>query len=213
MTETTVANSQAIAQMQSTIASLTNQIGDVNALTAYTNDPRVAASGGQNGGGQGPGVLVQSLNPVPSGERIASIGPIVATVSEPPTIVGAINRNTSAISFNTAEIQQNALAIANNTQALNDMSTILQQLDSVIAQNDQRITQLERGLSALAAMPDIGLSSDENFSFTGRVSMYEGEVGFGLGLAIRTHEDFSIGATVGHSRDQTSGAVQFRFSQ
>ena len=141
------------------------------------------------------------------------IGPFVAMTSEPLTIVGAINRNTSAIAFNADDIQRNALAIATNSGQIAQMNQQLKELDLALQSNSAELRRLNNGLAALGAMPDLTLSSDESIAFTGRMSVYRGDLGFGLGLSMRADDDWSLGMTVGHAGEETTGAVQVRFAQ
>lgn len=193
--------------MQQTIDTLSARIGDPGELQGPAN-------GNVQFPQSGDPVRVAWTSMAPSGSSGGSdIGPFAAVAPPPLTIVGAINRNTSAIAFNASEIQRNALAIATNSDQIAQMNQQLKDLDLALQNNSAEMRRLNNGLAALGAMPDLTLSSDENFAFTGRMSVYRGDLGFGLGMSLRADEDWSLGMTVGHAGEETTGAVQVRFAR
>lgn len=202
----TEANQQAIVVMQQTVDALAAQIGNLDDLQGPVNDNVLFS--------QSDSVLVATgTGRTALARGGGDIGPFAAAAPAQQTIVGAINRNTSAIAFNATQIQRNAAGIATNVNQIAQMGQQLQDLDLLLQSNSEKINQLNNGLAALAAMPDLSLSADENFAFSGRLSVYAGDLGFGLGMSLRADENWSLGLTAGHGGDQTTGAVQFRFAQ
>jgi len=195
--------------MQQTIDTLSARIGNLDDLQGPDEDnARFQQSGDPVRVAGSPSTPTRS-----SGGSVSEIGPFAATAAPPLTIVGAINRNTSAIAFNANEIQLNAMAIATNTGQIAQMNQQLKDLDLALQNNSAEMRRLNNGLAALGAMPDLTLSSDESIAFTGRMSVYRGDLGFGLGLSVRADNDWSLGMTVGHAGEETTGAVQVRFAQ
>ena len=220
ITSAIAANAQAIANVQGSVGSISDRVGNVddiqvlqgsNTAAAMNNATSAIDSNLLVGPPRTNGVAFTSTNNVAR--------PLTAAVSG-PTIVDGINLNTQLITQNSADIQinrsaitQSAIEILDNRQRVESLSAKLDQMGAVLAANTKAIKDLNGGLAAVVALPNVTLGKDENFALSGGFSLYGEEIGFGGAIAIRASENWSIGLTVGHGGSKTTGAVRFRFAK
>ena len=132
------------------------------------------------------------------------------STSAPRTVVGGINRNTELIEASAVDILNNSNAIAQNSLG------IQANLD-LIAINRSAISETREGLAAIAAIPDLYLTSDETWTAAGGFSLYDdgfggNETGFGGGFQIRSskNDPWSIGVAGALTPNTYSVRVQAR---
>ncbi len=221
ITSAIAANAQAIANVQGSIGSISDRIGNVddiqvlqdsNTAAAMNNATSAIDSNLPFGPPRTNGVIFTSTNNVAP--------PLALATVSGPTIVDGINLNTQLITQNSADIQinrsaitQSAIEILDNRQRVESLSVKLDQMGAVQAANTKAIKDLNGGLAAVVALPNVTLGKDENFALSGGFSLYGEKVGFGGAIAIRANENWSIGLTVGHGGNKTTGAVRFRFAK
>ncbi len=220
ITSAIAANAQAIANVQGSVGSISDRVGNVDDIQVLQGSNTAAAMNNANsainsnllvGPPRTNGVTFTSTNNVAR--------PLAATVSG-PTIVDGINLNTQLITQNSADIQinrsaitQSAIEILDNRQRVESLSVKLDQMGAVLAANTKAIEELNGGLAAVVALPNVTLGKDEDFALSGGFSLYGEKIGFGGAIAIRASENWSIGLTVGHGGSKTTGAIRFRFAK
>jgi len=171
---------------------LQGQIGDINDLLVLNQ-----------GGGE------QAVSAGGIGTASASSSKSSAAAPN-PTVVDAINMNTEDISANSAAIFLNELSIANNAQRLDVFEQQMESIYGSVSNNKRSINNLEKGLAAIASMPDLYLDNDETFSATASLGAYGDEYGFGTAVAIRGNDYWTFGLTTGYSGGKGSGKLSAR---
>ena len=118
--------------------------------------------------------------------------------------------NRTAIGVNSNNILSNSIAIQANTTdiARNSLS---------INANTAGINGLREGLSAIAALPNLYLNSNENFTIAGGLNLYDdgfgsSEIGFRGGIQFRqsTSDKWSVGVRGGVSSGSYTVGIQGR---
>ena len=82
-----------------------------------------------------------------------------------------------------------------------------------IFENRERINKLSRGVAMSLAVPDAFLASDENLAIAGGAGTFDGEVGFGASIIMRTGDEWSVSAGSAISGGDVVGKVSARWSR
>ena len=182
-----------------TNSALTTDESSVSLTASNPNTPNSAAPTEVQGDMIGTNLVSSSA---PASQTIPASNIVAASIDS--ETLAQVTVNTDAIEVNRQEIARNSVLIDQAFEQIGNNA-------DDIAANSRSIGDIEQGLAAVAALPDMYLNPDENWSAAGGLSTIGGEVGFGATLALRGTENWSFGASVGVGGDEAAGKIQFRY--
>jgi len=139
----------------------------------------------------------------------------------------AINTNSTDIAIEAERnnmqavaIDSNRLSIVGNTAAIaleaerNDLQAIaINQNTRGILTNSGRIDKVTRGVAMSLAVPDAFLGSGDQMAVSGGAGTFDGEVGFGASIIMRTSDAWSLSAGTAVASGDYVGKVSVRWSK